>query len=268
MALPITTELIARTGGALADGGWSYTSRQLYYATCAAAETPRRSPARGQFALAALLGLVALILIPIHVAALALGALAVLSSASGVVSLLTFRPATGRTLPVSFAEFEALLASEARPAGLIDPTETAAPGGESSAVLIVCDTAETASAVCANVARAEMSDVAVTVAGAELREGSMVIALHDASPRGCALPLELGDAGARVIDAGMRPSLVDVIGSHVLEGAPARLPRDLSPALPGDELDWLRSGRRAELAALPPERLMELVRSAIDRTRL
>ena len=267
MSLPITTELIARTGDALADGGWRFTPRQLYYATCAASETPRRSPARGQFALGALLALVALILIPIHVAALALGALAVLSTAFGVVSLLTFRPATGRTLPVSFAEFEALLASEQRPAALIDVAEHAGSGRELDALLIVCDTAENAAAVSANLVRAALSSVAVTTADAELQQGSTVIALHDASPRGCALPLQLGDAGARVIDAGMRPSAVDAIGPQVLEGAPARLPRDLSPALTEDELDWLRSGRRAELAALPPERLMELVRSAIDGTR-
>ncbi|MGH7687218.1 MAG: hypothetical protein ACREN2_10440, partial [Candidatus Dormibacteria bacterium] len=231
MTRPITTELIARTGTALADGGWRYTSRQLYYATCAAAETPRRSPARGQFAVGVLLGLVALILIPIHVAAVALGALAVLSIASAVVSLLTFKPATGRPLPLSFPEFEALLASEEPSGALIDATEPATPIGATGDVLIVCDTAENASAAGANVVRALLSHVAVTTADTPVREGSTVIALHDASPRGCALTSDLADAGCRVIDAGLRPAWVAGAGVQTLEGAAARMPRDLSPAL-------------------------------------
>ena len=92
-------------------------------------------------------------------------------------------------------------------------------------------------------------------------------ALHDASPRGCALPLHLADAGARVVDAGLRPAWVDRDDIQVLEGAPAHLPRDLSSLLADDETDWLRSGRRVELAVLPPERLLHLVNDGVDRAR-
>jgi hypothetical protein len=76
--------------------------------------------------------------------------------------------------------------------------------------------------------------------------------------------MQLLDSGACVIDAGLRPAWVGGDDVQILEGAPARLPRDLSGALTEDELDWLRSGRRVELAILPPERLMQLVAAAID----
>ena len=267
MTRPITPELIARTGAALADGGWRYTPRQLYYATCAAAETPPRSPARGPFALGVLLGLTALILLPIRPAALAVGALAALSLAFAVLMRVTPHVADGRVLAVSYDEFERRLRESPEPPGLITagaaPLAAASPRAET--VSVVCDTAENAAAVACNLSPAELPAVSVTTLDTAGVAGSTVIALHDASPRGCALALELADAGARVIDAGMRPEWVGTADVQVLEGAPARMPRELSPALTDDELDWLRSGRRAELAVLPPQRLMQLVRSAIDR---
>jgi hypothetical protein len=36
MALPVTSELVERAAQGLAEGGWRYTRRQLYYAACAA----------------------------------------------------------------------------------------------------------------------------------------------------------------------------------------------------------------------------------------
>ena len=98
------------------------------------------------------------------------------------------------------------------------------------------------------------------------RPGTAVIVVHDASPRGCALVLRISATWAS------RPSTVgcgrrDVDGpSHqVIEGAPARLPRDLSTLLDRAEVDWLLSGRRVEVATLPPEVAMDRVRAAISR---
>ena len=265
MSRPVTSELIARAGASLAVGGWRYTPRQLYYATCAAAESPPRSPARNQFALGVLLVLVALILLPLHPAAIAAGSLAALSLALGVVSLVTRRRPTGRSLAVSYQEFEAVLRSDAQPEGLVVSPDSAGTGLDSIAV--VCDTASNAQAVLANLDHAGAPLVRVLVWDDQAVRSHTVIALHDASPRGCALPLHLADAGARVVDAGLRPAWVDRDDIQVLEGAPARMPRDLSSLLSDDETDWLRSGRRVELAVLPPERLLHLVNDAVERAR-
>ena len=265
MSRPVTSELIARAGASLGEGGWRYTPRQLYYATCAAAESPPRSPARNQFALGALLVLVSLILLPIHPAAIAVASLAALSLALGVVSLLTRRPPAGRSLAVSYQEFEAVLRSDTKPEGLVGDPHSAAAG--SGAITVVCDSSANADAVLANLDQTGAPAVRVLVWNDQEVRGRTVIALHDASPRGCALPLWLADAGARVVDAGLRPAWVDRDDIQVLEGAPARLPRDLSSLLTADETDWLRSGRRVELAVLPPARLLHLVNDAVERAR-
>ena len=262
---PVTSELIARAGASLSAGGWRYTPRQLYYATCAAAESPPRSPARNQFALGLLLVLVALILLPIRPAAIAAGSLAALTLTLGVVSLLTRRPPAGRSLAVSYQEFEALLQSDTQPEGLVAEPRT--PGDGPDAVTIFCDTATNAEAVLANLDHAGVPPVRVLVWNDQPVQRHIAIALHDASPRGCALPLDLADAGARVVDAGLRPAWVDREDIQVLEGAPARMPRDLSSLLSETETDWLRSGRRVELAVLPPEPLMRQVTEAVERAR-
>lgn len=260
---PITSELIARTGSALAADGWRYTPRQLYYATCAAAETPRRSPGYGQIALGALLGLVALILLPIRPAAAVVGVFAALAITLGLLTRWTHRPSAGRVLAVSFAEFETLLAGDDAPSGLVT-APSGSPAAEAPARVVVCDTADNAAAVAANVHNAGLPAVEVVTVDAIPPGTPSVIALHDASPSGCALPLELADSGVAVVDAGLRPAWVDGKDVQVLEGAPARLPRDLMFALTEPEEDWLRSGRRVELAVLPPQRLMRVVAAAVE----
>ena len=271
MSTPVTSELIARTGAAMAEGGWRYTPRQLYYATCAAAESPSRSPARGELALGVLLGLVALILLPFRPVAVGIGALAALSLLLAALTHLTHRAPSGRVLALSFAEFEALLRTEPSPPGLIDGAEVARVAGSDGragaarAAVVVCDTDDSAAAVRANLAHADIDPMPVLSDGSRVAAGETAIALHDASPAGCALPLQLVDAGALVVDAGLRPAWVDGADVQGLEGAPARMPRDLASLLTDDELDWLRSGRRVELAVLPPERLMRLLRAALDR---
>ena len=266
MTLPVTTEMIERTATALATGGWSFTPRQLYYATCAAAEAPpSASTANGAMALGALLVLVALILIHIPVAFVSLTVLAGLLILGGAIARLTLRPLPGRVLAVSFAEFQRLHAG-LTPPGLVDP-EAWTPQPAAGLPIVVCDTADTAAAVAANLEHVGL-EAAVSVAGSELSlAGVAVTALHDASPRGCSLPLELRDAGAAVLDAGLRPRWVDDPAFQVLEGAPARLPRDLGAALDDEEIGWLASGRRVELAVLPPERLMRLVRAALEERK-
>jgi hypothetical protein len=121
--------------------------------------------------------------------------------------------------------------------------------------------------VAANLAHVDLGVVAVVAAkdGSAAAPNGKAIALHDASPRGCALVLNLRDEGIAVEDAGLRPSDVDGPSHQVIEGAPARLPRDLSSLLRPDEIDWLLSGRRVEVATLTPEVAMDHVLAAVRR---
>jgi hypothetical protein len=96
-----------------------------------------------------------------------------------------------------------------------------------------------------------------------------VMAVHDASPGGCALPLALRDESwfgeqARVIDLGLRPREGLALGIPVLEtfGGSMGPAKDL---LTPREAAWLESGKRLELAALPPERLMSAISRGFSR---
>ena len=264
MALPISYALVGRAAVQLADGGWRYTMRQLYYASCAEAEIgPSHAAATGEMALGVLVVLVSLILIafkPLFGALLALGVLIFLL---GLLHRLTYHRPAGRLLAMSYPEFTQRFGSM-QLTGLIREIQRSATATATGGSVLVCDSAETASAVTANIAKAELQNMTI-LSASELEEhttAGSVLVLHDASPRGCALPLDLRDAGYEVVDCGLRPAAVDEQSMQVIQGAPARLPRDLRPLLTDDEITWLLSGRRVELATLSPPRLMGLVRAA------
>ena len=235
MALPVTTSLVEDSAARLAAGGWQLHARQLYYATCARAETtPCNAASNGEIGLGVLMILIGLILIGIKV-------LFALFVTLGVALILT--GVLGRHPPseVDGAAARALIRRIpyslriARP-GRLDPSGRR-PGcagirGRGSTT-IVTDTPDTAALIAANAERAELGAVDVVVAndGPTPDRGTRVIVLHDASPRGCALVLDLRDAGVEVVDGGLRPRDVDVPSHQVIEGAPARLPRDLSTLL-------------------------------------
>ncbi|MGA7989334.1 MAG: hypothetical protein WCB51_13155 [Candidatus Dormiibacterota bacterium] len=268
MALPVTRSLVEDAGAGLASDGWRFTQRQLYYATCARAETPRTNTAsNGEVGLGVLLILIGLILIGLKVLFvlfITLGAVLILA---GVISRF-HRPAlTGRLLALSFDEFRTRF-GDVEVAGLIDP---AAPlpvaTAETGTMTVICDTVDTASLIGANLERAGISDalVAAVKDGIAAAPAGRAVVLHDASPRGCALVLDLRDTGITVEDAGLRPSDVDGPNQQVIEGAPARLPRDLSSLLRTDEIDWLLSGRRVEVATLRSELVLDRVIAALRR---
>jgi|GEM_PF-1984870 len=269
MALPVTRSLVEEAGAALAGDGWRYTPRQLYYATCARAETPPSDAvANGEIGLGVLLVLIGLILIGIKVAFVLLVSLGAALVLAGVVGRLRRPTLTGRLLALSFDEFTSRFGDIELP-GLIGPgTAPLAPlPTGASTVTVICDTPETATLVAMNLEKAALG-TATVMAAPEATTATLAgraIVLHDASPRGCALVLDLRDAGLAVEDAGLRPSEVDGPTHQVLEGAPARLPRDLSALLRPDELEWLLAGRRVEVATLPPEVVMDRVIAAIRR---
>jgi len=268
MALPVTTLLVEDSAAGLAAGGWRYTQRQLYYATCARAETtPSDATSNGELGLGVLMILIGLIFIGIKVVFALLVTLGVALILTGVLGRIRRPRLTGRLLALSFDEFRNRFGS-LEPDGLIPPdTEPVAPDVPAGPTTIVTDLPETAAMIAANAERAELGAIEVRVAsdGWTPRSGTAVIVVHDASPRGCALVQDLRDSGVDALDGGLRPRDVDGPSHQVIEGAPARLPRDLSTLLDRAELDWLLSGRRVEVATLPPEVALDRVRAAISR---
>ena len=268
MALPVTKLLVEDSAAGLASGGWRYTQRQLYYATCARAETkPSDAASNGEIGLGVLMVLVGLIFIGIKVVFALFVTLGVALILTGILGRMRRPRLTGRLLALSFDEFRSRFGS-LEPDGLIPP-DTAPVGSEgpAAATSIVTDSAETAAMIAANAGRAELGAVEVVVAGDAWtpRAGTAVIVFHDASPRGCALVQDLRDSGVEAVDGGLRPRDVDGPAHQVIEGAPARLPRDLGMLLEPAEIDWLLSGRRVEVATLPPEIALDRVRAAISR---
>lgn len=90
-----------------------------------------------------------------------------------------------------------------------------------------------------------------------------VFALHDASPAGCMLPVELRgpewfpDPSVRIVDLGMRPETVRRLQLPPLpdQRLPA-LPQPLYELLVYPDREWLAGGYVYELAAVPPAELM------------
>ena len=96
-----------------------------------------------------------------------------------------------------------------------------------------------------------------------------VFALHDASPAGCMLPLQLRepawfpDASVRIVDVGLRPAHVGRLRTPALHAHAARLPPRLDEVLPPEDVAWLAAGNVGELAALRPAQVMRAVYQAI-----
>ncbi|HLM66526.1 MAG TPA: hypothetical protein VK358_03320, partial [Longimicrobium sp.] len=96
-----------------------------------------------------------------------------------------------------------------------------------------------------------------------------VFALHDASPDGCMLPLQLReqdwfpDPAVRIVDVGLRPEHVRRLGTPALHVHAAQLPPRLAEALPPEDVAWLAAGNVGELAALRPAQVVRAVHQAI-----
>ncbi|MEW5928755.1 MAG: hypothetical protein AB1941_14935 [Gemmatimonadota bacterium] len=97
-----------------------------------------------------------------------------------------------------------------------------------------------------------------------------VFALHDASPSGCLLPLDLRgpdwfpEPTVRVVDLGLRPETAKRLKLPVLNQPVGQLPPRLSEILPPEDLGWLLAGNLTELAALRPA---QVLRAAYDGIR-
>ena len=97
-----------------------------------------------------------------------------------------------------------------------------------------------------------------------------VMAVHDASRAGCALPLALRtepwfqNTSAKVIDLGLRPNQGRSMGLRTLSQSPASLgpEREL---LTNNEVVWLEAGKWMDLSALPPAQLMRAISQGFAR---
>jgi hypothetical protein len=263
MALDITEERVAAAAARLRVGGWLFSARQLYYAVCADVETDPVRMSPGEIGLGVLLILVGAITgqrILLEI----LGVVGLVLVIVGAVTRVQERRPRSlvRLLAISYADFERrfLIGDHDLP-GLIAPGAAAPPA--TTGTLVVCDRADTAAVLVAN--RERFGDIAVTTLS-ELDAnvgGGRVIAVHDCDPAGCALVAELADRGAGVVDAGINPRELSGRRLQLLEGAPARLPRDLSGHLAPAERDWLRSGQRLECATESPDQLAQRVTAAL-----
>ncbi|HEX8274645.1 MAG TPA: hypothetical protein VF615_18555 [Longimicrobiaceae bacterium] len=97
-----------------------------------------------------------------------------------------------------------------------------------------------------------------------------VFALHDASPQGCMLPLDLRgpdwfpEPTVRVVDLGLRPETARRLKLPAMSQPVRALPPRLAEILPQEELEWLLAGNTVELATLRPA---QVLRAAYDGIR-
>jgi hypothetical protein len=257
------------------DAGLPYSARQLWYAVCERLEPPHATQATAQIAAGVLLiavGVVFGIIATVFVAAVIPVGMVILGLGLQRRRFEQNRP-TSRVLALSYDAFvrETLDPMRARAGtaleGLLAPDADADADGatDDSLPLVVCDRPETA-AVVAAIAAAAALGIEVTD---ELRldappPGRRIHTLHDADPRGCALPVRLAAAGAGdVVDIGLRPGHITGRRLQIIEGAPAVVTRELSGLLTADEIVWLADGRRVELAVLSPAVLVEGLQAAL-----
>jgi hypothetical protein len=264
MALDITDQRVTTAAARLHDDGWCYSPRQLYYAVCADVETTPTRVASGEVGLGVLLILVGAITGQ-RVVLTALGIIGVLLLIVGVITHVQERRPLplARLLAISWGDFELRFLGDGREyPGLVTALDVPAPAD--AAPLVVCDRADTAAIVHAN--RDRVGDIGITTAAQLPHDltGRRLIALHDCDPAGCALTADLRDRGAVVADAGINPAELWGRRLQLLEGAPARLPRDLSGHLDDAQTDWLRSGKRLECATETPEQLAQRVQAALS----
>ena len=273
MASRVNDRLVADMAARLRDGGLRFGPRNLYYAVCAVLEGPDVKPGAGLIALGILLLAVTLV-VGILAASFFIWPLLPVGMAVTGFGLRARRQArvqpTTRALALGYDEFVEGVVGPRRGTALLDgmveaePAAPAAPAA-SSEVLVVCDRPETAAVLDANRAAAGLAvEVAAEDESGAAVTGRRVLAVHDADPRGCALPLRLRAAGAaEVVDLGLRPGHIHGRRIQIIEGAPVLVPADLSRLLSAEEIVWLADGRRVELAVLAPRELVDAVAAAL-----
>ena len=260
MAVDITPERVAAAAARLHDGGWSFTPRQLYYAVCRDVETPPLHVAPGELSLGALLVLVGAIT-GNRVLLAILGALGLLLLVIGAVThVMERRPLPdSRLLVTSYDAFVRDHVDGRTFDGLLDPSSPVA-ADPAAALVVVCDRDDTAAMLHANRDRIGPS---VSIATEPPTGAAGVVVVHDASPAGCGLVEATRRVTPAAVDAGLNPG--DVIGTRpqLIEGAAVHIGDTVAHLAP-HERDFLRDGKRVELATLSPEETVLRVRACLS----
>ncbi|HEX3605220.1 MAG TPA: hypothetical protein VH134_04815 [Candidatus Dormibacteraeota bacterium] len=271
MVSQVNDRLVADMTARLRDGGLRFGPRNLYYALNAMLERPDVRPGAGLIAVGVLL-LVITVVVGILAASFFIWPLLPVGMAVTGFGLRARRQArdlpTTRALALGYDEFVTGVVDPRRGTALLEgmvETPPVAAAAAGTAVLVVCDRPETAAVLAANRAAAGLDvEVAAEEDCASAVAGRRVLSVHDADPRGCALPLRLREAGAaEVVDLGLRPGHIQGRRIPIIEGAPVLVAAEVSRLLTADEIVWLADGRRVEVAVLAPRELVAAVAAAV-----
>lgn len=253
MLFPVTQDVVDREAERMNDAGIAYTPRHLYYAVCAAVESPSASVASAQIGSGALLLLVA-VLLPWKAWQIGLAVAGILIVGLGAYNKLkeASRP-KGRALALSYQDFLATYCAKDAATDAVHPLDAGSwtpPEERECSDLIVCDLEETAAFLAANATHLAGSPVTDE---AHAWKAPRLLALHDADIGGSLMAsrLHVLFPDAVIVDVALRPSDSLDLYLPVFEGAPRTLPPESFDALSMEEQLWLHAGKRCELASVP-----------------
>jgi len=98
-----------------------------------------------------------------------------------------------------------------------------------------------------------------------------VFVVHDASPEGCGIPLQMRDekwfpeTSIQVVDLGLRPKHAVDLKLFAVNGGARALDPALKQAFPAEESEWLEAGNRSELSSLRSAKLMRSIYQGFAR---
>lgn len=270
---------VRRQAARLAEGGLSFTPRQLWYAVSRAkisTPTPLEGWGCGLFLLlTALVTVFGFAIQPSGNVLSAVIAVAVAVLVGGNVVFAALRPflAARKEIrpPVPEVRFRAMLTDWRRvygtsPAGMIDTVPP--PRVRTPEAAVVCHDETVLDCLTAN-GFPHRDKVALATRANGVPPGVPVVLLHDASVTGLRFAAATRAAlpGRVVVDAGLRPSTVlRHRGLLRLRGERGSWVELHDHGLSREEIEWLTAGWWSPIGAVPPAKLLSAVDRALART--